>query len=549
MAHSDIEDVLPATPPQESLYLEWLYRGGEEGSYVLQDTMEFRGPFDADRMRAAVATVLARYPALRAGFHMRPGTGRLVQVILREAEIPLESVDLRDEEPSRREDEIRSILSAELCRQTDLAKPPLIRGLLISVTPERHVLALTYHHILLDGWSGYLLLEQIIDGYDGTQTTRDLPGSYRAYGTWLAGQNREPAEVAWRSYLSGLRTGTRVAFDGAGNRASVARRLERRLDPRTTERLRACARDHDLTLNTVVQAAWGLVMSHLCDSSDIVIGKTVAGRPADLPGSDRMIGMFANTIPARIRLDGAETVGQLCLRIQSEQARLADHEYLGLSAIQEACGRRSLFDTGFVFQNVPGLVRRPQTREDGLRVTFGGHNTPHFPMVLTAFLDEDTLVTRLGYAGGMFPESAMVKAADALQLLLARIIDATGVRIAELGTLSVEALSPPVDEPAKTGPGGAAEATAEEPAAEGVVMGTLMGLLSEIFGVAESDIDPRNDFFELGGGSLQAARLAIRLQQLLGAEVSVRQILDHPVIGDLARVCAETVAAEPSRKR
>ncbi|MDN0197615.1 condensation domain-containing protein [Streptomyces sp. S.PNR 29] len=545
MSDAAIEDVLPVTPLQEGLYFEWLYRDGEQASYVLQDTLEFEGPLDADRLAGAATAVFARHPALRAGFWMRPRTGQLVQVVGKAAEPTLTTVDLTGAEAARRDTELRELLAGELRRRHDLAKPPLLRGVLVRLGPEHHVLALTYHHILLDGWSSSLLLKEIIDGYDRSLTPAEAaaaPNPYRAYGAWLASRDRAAAEAAWRDHLSGFRPGSRLAPGTAGNTALDARHLTRRMDRRATERLRALARADSLTLNTLVQTAWGLLLGRLRGSDDVVIGRTVGGRPAELPGSDSMIGMFANTVPARIRLDPDETLRELCGRLQREQSRLVRHEFMGLGAIQQLCGQRDLCDTGYAFQNLPGTARRPPDRDDGLRITPGGDNTPHYPLALMAFPDGEELTTRLTYAGSLFEEAVMEKVASALPLVLDRIAGDPHTRVGEVDDLDVVPLFRPVDEPAR----GRRDDGAELPQAK--VAAALIGLLSEILDVPETRLGAEDDFFELGGGSLQAAHLSIQVRRTLGLELSVRQILDNPVIGDMARACTDAAPA-PSRER
>jgi len=535
MSHPDIEDVLPVTPLQEGLYFEWLYRDGEEDSYVLQDTLEFKGPLDIDRLRNAAKAVFIRHPALRAGFWMRPTTGQLLQVVAATAEPVLTAVDLTGVETSRGGTELRTLLSDEMRLGHDLGKPPLLRCVVVRLAAEHHVLVLTYHHILLDGWSVALLLEQIIEGYDQSLTpagTPATPNPYRVYGEWLASQDRGPAEAAWRDYLSGVDAGRRVAPGKAGNMLLEARHLTGRTDRETIERLRAYARANSLTLNTLVQTAWGLLLGRLCGSDDVVIGKTVAGRPAELPGSEHMIGSFANTVPARIRLDPAETVEQLCVRLQREQSRLARYEYMGLGAIQRLCGQRELCDTGFAFQNLPRMTRQPRVGDGALQITIAGDNTPPYPLALTALLDGEELITRLTYAGSLFDEAVMEKVASALPPLLGRIADEPHTRVGEVEGTEAALLFRSEDRPAA----GRRDDGAELPEAE--VARALIGLLSEILGVPEARLGLHDDFFDLGGGSLQAAHLSIQVRRILGRELSVRQILDHPEIGDMARACA-----------
>ncbi|MFF9350168.1 condensation domain-containing protein [Streptomyces sp. NPDC014734] len=539
MSHKDIEDVLPVTPLQEGLYFEWLHRGDEKNSYVLQDTLDLRGVLDVDRLRAALAAVFARHPALRTGFLARPTTGELVQVVLRSVDAPLTTVDLGGLEGTRRTADLESLLAGEILRERDLSRPPLLQCVLIRLDTEHHVLALTYHHILLDGWSGLMLIEQIIDGYDthAVPSTSHAANPYHAYGDWVAGQDRALAENAWRDYLADLGAYTRVAPEGARNTAAVSRRVTCCLDRGAALGLRAYARAGDLTLNTVVQAAWGLLLGRLCASDDIVIGRTVAGRPAGLPHSEQMMGMFVNTVPARIRPEPGETLQQLCHRLQFEQSRLMGYEYVGLPAIQRISGRRALFDTAFSFQNLPAVKRELNTRDGRLRITLDGHNISHYPLALTVFPDRERLTMRLTYAGDVFDDTTMRSLTTALPLLLTRMAEEPRTRISEVGALRVTPLPRPRSAPIADGHADGTEVP------EAGMTDALVGLLADVLDVPKESLGPHDDFFDLGGGSLQAARLVILIQRTLGIDVSVRHVLDHPVIGDMAGACARAGAA------
>jgi non-ribosomal peptide synthetase component F len=125
-----------------------------------------------------------------------------------------------------------------------------------------------------------------------------------------------------------------------------------------TTRLAARARAQGLTLNTVVNTAWALLLARLTGRQDVVFGTTVSGRSPEVPGVESMIGVFINTLPVRVRLDPAEPLDRLLARVQTEQSRLLDHQHLGLAELQRMAGAGELFDTLVVFENYPHPIRR-----------------------------------------------------------------------------------------------------------------------------------------------------------------------------------------------
>lgn len=237
----------------------------------------------------------------------------------------------------------------------------------------RYQFLVTAHHILLDGWSRALLIGELFELYGLLRAGSDeraLPAvtPYRDYLAWVDAQDRTAAEDAWRRVLDGVDEPTLLAAPAAA-REPLAPALTRvELPAAATAELTRWARGRGITVNTVVQAAWAIVLGRLTGRDDVVFGGTVSGRPPQLPGVESMIGLFINTLPVRVALNPAEPLGDLLERLQDQQAALMDHQFLGLGDIQRLTpATGELFDTLLVFENYPvdteGLrrsMRRPR---------------------------------------------------------------------------------------------------------------------------------------------------------------------------------------------
>ncbi|MGV9287535.1 amino acid adenylation domain-containing protein [Streptomyces sp. NPDC003719] len=360
MKQTSLEAVLPLTPLQQGMLFHALFDEGDGSApavdfYTVQTPLELTGALDTAALRRSTAAVTARHASLRAGF-LRRRSGEAVQAVARAAEPGWEEVDFSGFGADEQRLRLTRLLADDRARRFDMARPPLLRFTLVRLSAERHVLLLTHHHILLDGWSLPLLLADLFRIYrDGGSAEALEPAvPFGDYLGWLAAQDREEAEGAWRSALAGLEGPTLVAGpSGHGGPALAQRRAVAELSPADTARLTETARSRGLTLNTVVQGAWALLLSVLTGSRDVVHGSTVAGRPPELPGSERMVGLTMNTVPARVRIDPAEPVAALLARLQDEQSALTRHEYLGLADIHRAAGVTELFDTTVAFENVP----------------------------------------------------------------------------------------------------------------------------------------------------------------------------------------------------
>ncbi|MER5772686.1 condensation domain-containing protein, partial [Streptomyces sp. NPDC001985] len=338
-------DILPLSPLQEGLLFHALYDVSGPDVYVVQLVFELEGRVDSGRLREAGEALLRRYPNVSARFVVR-GEGGPVQVIPAEVELPWREVDLRGGPAGGFE----GLVEEERGRRFDVSCPPLLRWVLVRLGEERYSLVLTVHHILLDGWSVPLLVRDLFGLYGGVGLGR--PVVYREYLAWLAGRDREAARAAWGGALAGLEGPCRLVPGAVGGVGVVPEQVVCGLPEGLTGRLEEWARGCGLTVNTLVQGAWALVLGVLTGRADTVFGTTVSGRPPEIPGVESMVGLFINTVPVRVRLDPAETLGAFFRRVQREQSELLDHQYLSLADIQQTTGTGTgeLFDTTTVFE-------------------------------------------------------------------------------------------------------------------------------------------------------------------------------------------------------
>jgi amino acid adenylation domain-containing protein len=431
---SGLEEIVPLSPLQEGLLFHALYDREGEDVYTVQVVLDLAGPVDAGVMRAAAEGLLRRHPNLRAAFMLL--SGRPVQVIPRRVELPWADVDLRGVDAGQQA-AFERWLDADRARRFDPASPPLIRFALIRLGAERFSLVMTNHHILLDGWSLPVLIGELLELYQAEGDDSRLEPvltPYRDYLAWLAAQDSAAAEAAWAEALAGLEEPTLVAPRDRGRRPVRPERVATELSAQVTRELNALARARGLTLNTVVQGAWALLLGAVTGRADLVFGATVAGRPPELPGAETMVGLFINTLPARIRLDPGETVTELFARLQDEQSRLHPFQHLGLSRVQALAGVGELFDTVVVFENYPSggdISAAGEIRFTGMT----GYDANHYPLALLAAPGERLFLT-VYYQPDLFDRAT----AQALTGRLARVLEAVAAD-PRLAVSAVEVLS------------------------------------------------------------------------------------------------------------
>jgi len=376
----NIEDLYRLSPVQEGMLFHCL-RSDDPGTYLQQFVFALEGELDAEAFRGVWQEVVDRIPALRTAF-VWEREGRPLQVVVRQARQPtvLETWDETTEDTARAD--LREFLRQDQERSFDLAKPPLSRLTLIRVGDGRlHYMVWTYHHLILDGWSMGLVLGEVLRRYRAMHRGEELdlpePPSFRRYIAWLERQDLDAAEAWWRQHLEGLEGLTPLPEPGSSP-AGGGGKITHHLSPATTEALSATARRHRVTLNTLAQGAWALLLSRHSGQGDVVYGTVVSGRPAELEGVESMVGMFINTLPSRVGVDPGRGLGEWLRGLQECQLAMRRFESTPLPQIQGWSGLgagHSLFESLLVFENraLFGVGPRPDAGEVQMRpVDFQG---------------------------------------------------------------------------------------------------------------------------------------------------------------------------------
>ncbi|MFJ4184418.1 amino acid adenylation domain-containing protein [Kitasatospora sp. NPDC089509] len=536
LAVEPLADVLPPAPLQEGLYFHARYDESGPDVYTAQLALDLAGPLDPAALRRAAATLLERHPQLRAGFR-QAADGRLLQVIPREVELPWQEADLSALPADRQAAGLELLRTGERTRRFDPAAPPLLRLALVRLAAERHVLVLTNHHLLWDGWSIGVLIGELAELYRAGAAARlPRPTPMRDYLGWLAGQDREAARSAWRTALAGVTEPTRLAApaarpakdphaakvshpakDSRAARDEQPARLLDRLPRDLTAAVEAAARRLGVTVNTVVQAAWGLVLAQLTGRTDVVFGSVVSGRPAELPGVERLVGLLINTLPVRVRLDPAEPLAGLLARLQAEQSALLAHQHLGLAELQRLTGVGELFDTAYVFENYPvdpaALADAPG---GGLRITGAdGLDGTHYP-VTVAVLPGERLGLRVDHRPALVDRATAERIVSGLRTVLAAVAEDPARPVGRLALLDGETARTVLTEWNDTAAATPAGTLPELFAAQAAHTPYAAAVVSDTAELSYRELDQRAD------------RLAARLRALgVGAESAVAVLMER----------------------
>ncbi|HEX2202458.1 MAG TPA: amino acid adenylation domain-containing protein [Longimicrobium sp.] len=445
MNRQNVEDLYSLSPLQEGMLFHTLYA---PEAYAEQAVVTLRGNLRADAWERAWQAVLDRHPALRTGFVWQ-GLPKPMQFVYKQATLPTERLDLRGLPEEERRARVQAFLEEDKRRGYELGKPPLIRIALLRTKDDEHVFVLSSHHLLFDGWSMPIVLgeaDALYHGFlEGDPPKLPARRPFRDYVLWLGKQSAAEAEAFWRRALAGFGEPTPLWGDRAPHRAGKPTEthgaVSMALDPELSSSLRDLGK-RGVTLNTLAQAAWGVVLARAADTDDVVYGSTVSGRPGDLPGVEGMVGMFINTVPVRVTVPGEGTAIEWLADLQRKQAEARQFEYSPLVQVQGWSGvprDQPLFESLLVVENYP-LDRSGdgEPDPDALEVV-EAHGTEETNYALTvAVVPGERVSLRLSYDADRFGEGDAERILAALRDVLAQVAADPDRPVASLSILGDE---------------------------------------------------------------------------------------------------------------
>ncbi|MGO4294288.1 condensation domain-containing protein [Chitinophaga sp. RAB17] len=358
-AKNNIQDIYSLTPMQQGMLFHALLHG-TTATYFKQKSYRLRASLDVAVVQKSVQELSRRHDVLRAAF-IYENQPRPLQVILREREIGFTYVDLSGEDASRLPEAITDFKRADREMGFDLVKGPLMRVSLLKTDISEYEFIWSHHHILMDGWCTNIIIGEFYEIYDAFLHNRpyvlDTPVPFGRYISWLQEQDSVRSGQYWNEYLQGFDSPASLPrrYHGSGSGTMYEREeIKCALDQETTQRLTAVAAASRLTVYTVCQAIWAVLLSKYSRCNDVVFGSVVSGRPAGIPGIEKMIGLFINTVPVRIQYSPNERFSDLLSRVQERSFESESHHYFSLADIQAASSmKQELVDHIMVFENFP----------------------------------------------------------------------------------------------------------------------------------------------------------------------------------------------------
>ncbi|ONI88803.1 hypothetical protein ALI22I_17665 [Saccharothrix sp. ALI-22-I] len=436
-----VADIYPLTPMQSGMLFHSLAEPDSD-VYNAQLTFVLDGVTDIESLAEAWRRTVARFDVLRTAA-VWEGVPRPLQVVREHVELPLTIVDHSAMTEDQRATALAGHLAADRITPDELSEAPLVRITLIRLSEDSVRVVQTVHHLVIDGWSIQQVFDEVFANYaelaGGAPAVLPARRPYRDHVAWLAAQDEDEAVRFWTEALHGLTEPTRLPYDvmpGPGHRTNAARRHAAGLSTEDSARLAEYARVHRITLNTVVQGAWALLLSRHAGQSDVCFGATVSGRQADLPGVESMVGLLINTIPVRAVVDTRRDTAGWLADLQRAQVDTLRFEHSSLAMIRGCAEieQENLFDSLVVFENYP--VDTGSVARHGLRIgDFQAHEPTNYALNLIVYPGSE-LSFVLSYDPALFHSDTIEVLLAHLANLLRGIAAGTGGTLGDLPMLT-----------------------------------------------------------------------------------------------------------------
>lgn len=444
MSSKNIEAAYPLSPMQHGMLFHTLYEP-ESGMYFEQLSCTLDGHLNVLAFQQAWQQVVERHPVLRTAFVWNK-IEKPLQVVGRRVGLPWQQHDWRGLSAVDQQEKLEVFLKADREQGFQLSKAPLMRLTLIQMDESVYQFIYSFHHLLLDGWSLSLVFKEVFVFYEAFCQGQDLhlkrSRPYQDYIAWLQQQDLSQAEAFWRLALKGFTAPTPLAVDRAlGSLPSEGESYDEQqiqLSVGATAALQSLARQHQLTVNTLVQGAWAMLLSRYSGQEDVVFGATVSGRPADLAGIESMVGLFINTLPIRVQASSEAFLLDWLKQFQAQLVELRQYEYSSLVQVQgwsDVPRGLPLFESIVVFENYPvdASFGSQEGRLEFLNVR--SVERTNYPLTLVA-LPGAQLSLQLSYDCRHFDVATISRMLRHLQTLLEGIVANPGQRLKNLPLLT-----------------------------------------------------------------------------------------------------------------
>ncbi len=441
---SEIQEIYSLSNMQAGMLFHALM-DGKSSAYFEQISFKLNGSIDIDVFEESFNELIRRHAILRTSF-IGKGVRKPKQVVLKERKV---GIDYRDIAACVEEKED---YFEELCRQDrergfDLIREPLMRITVVKLGENRYGIIWSHHHILMDGWCSGIIINELFRIYSFLQQGRSVAlgevHPYKNYIEWLEKQDEEEALEYWSHYLSGYESVASLPklADVQENKSYCLKEKIFRIEEAVSRKLEEISVKNQVTVNTVLQGIWGILLQRYNHTDDVVFGSVVSGRPSEVEGVEKMVGLFINTIPVRICSEKGESFANLIGKIQERALKSDAHDYVSLAEIQSRSDlKKDLTDHIFVFENYPVEKEIGEQQDGGQGLLIGDirsfeHTNYDFNIIIGL---EKEIIVKFSYNANIYESYIMGKIGESFQQVAETVADNPDILLEEIDIVAKE---------------------------------------------------------------------------------------------------------------
>ncbi|MFB2772374.1 condensation domain-containing protein [Pelatocladus sp. BLCC-F211] len=439
MKAENVEDIYELTPVQKGMLFHCLY-ASESALYFFHHTLTLHGHPNIEAFEQAWQQVVDRHTILRTGFYWEDIDNPL-QVVYKQVKISLNQYDWRGVETAEQQERLKSFLESDRQLYFDFSQPCLMRLSLIRLAGDRYEFIWSNHHIIIDGWTTPIILEECLKIYAALCEFKKVnlapARPFRNYIDWLQQRDIAKTESFWRQALKGIKAPTPLTYIENNQLSNQKQRYDEeriKLSEATTKTLLSFAKKNRLTLATLVHGIWSILLSRYTCRHNIIYGCTVTGRPVDLAEVESMVGMFINTLPINVKLNPEQQLLSWLQDFQTQLVEARHHEYTPLTQIQgwsEVPRNLPLFETIVVVENLPVSQFVRNWKGNIEFEPTGTYYRNNYPLNLVVY-PESEIIVAVSYDSSRFDIATIIGILTDFQILLQAIITNSHLPINDL---------------------------------------------------------------------------------------------------------------------
>ena len=527
-----IEDIYPLSPMQTLFFSA--NQGSTQAAFDQWHSI-LRGDLNSDAFERAWNETIRRHTILRSTV-VSAGLREPLQAVHRDVRPSWTKEDWRGTRREQQRERWDALLKEDRGEALDLTQAPVMRFTLVRLDDSTWRFLWSVPSMLMDGWSWPLVFRDASRLYEAyTQNVApqlEAPRPYRDYLEWLGRQSTVVSAKFWQQQLAGFRKPTALLSEpvvDTGGERYQEKMIQ--LSPEATSALQTAARRLPVTLNTLVQGVWSLLLSRQSGETDVVAGAAFSGRPTDLPGAESIVGPFTNNLPVRVDVNENETGAEFFRKLHNRVLELNAFQFTPLMEIQrcsEAPWRYRLFDSLIVFQN---YLVDDSARRLGEKVQIDDFVAPihtNYPVLLVAEPGERLRLTLI-YDRKSVAAATIERWRRDLEILLELSPVFFDKRVGELQAL----LSPRPAATAEVRPSAAEIQPQNFVPPQTEMEKNIASVWQKMFGLEQVNVE--TNFFEFGGHSLLLVQMHSLLREKLNSEFPIVALFEHPTVRSLAR--------------